>query len=115
MKYVRTPKNEIFEFIYPNESGIYTVTKFFQRHYIEKSKHMKQADAIEELYDIDDLLVVSNGQSKMSIIVESLDYTKSWLKTHDIYKIIEFYIKNENDYKCVAKANEKGELELLWN
>ena len=39
MKYVRTPKNEIFEFIYPNESGIYTVTKFFQRPYIEKYKH----------------------------------------------------------------------------
>ena len=73
----------------------------------------KGLEALAELYEIGDLLIVSNGQSKMSIIVENLDYTKSWLRTHDIYKIIEFYVKNKNDYKCVAKANEKGELELL--
>ena len=102
MKYIRT-KDGIEPFC------IDEFTDYGKEYY----KNCQIADTIEELYGIGDLLVVSNGQSKMSIIVESLDYTKSWLRTHDNYKIIEVYIKSENDYKGIAKMNDKGELELL--
>ena len=126
-KYVRTPKNEIFEFIYPNENGkgaIYTVTKSFQRPYIEEYKHMKQADTIEELIQVGDIVfywVQSDDTERCEVIVGEDDIRR--VKFNTLTKLL---VPIEENYKCVAKAKPvfayvnhrrylqaKGELELL--
>lgn len=74
---------------------------------------IKEADTIEELFMPNDLLVVGDDKNQMPIFIESIEYLNAWLWVHDIYHIKEFYIKDGNNFKCVAKSNDKGELELL--
>lgn len=81
--------------------------------FIEEKDILKQADTIEELFMPNDLLVVGDDKNQMPIFIESIEYLKAWLYCHDIYKIKEFYIKNGNDFRCIAKMNEKGKLELI--
>lgn len=103
------------------ETGIFS---FFGKIYNTSEKHLfrndkdfgefvSQGDTIEELFMPNDLLVVGDDKNQMPIFIESIEYLKAWLYCHDIYKIKEFYIKNGNDFKCVAKQSEKGDLELI--
>lgn len=68
---------------------------------------IKEADTIEELFMPNDLLVVGDDKNQMPIFIESLEYLNAWLYCHDIYHIKEIYIKNGNDFICIAKATGK--------
>lgn len=108
MKYIRT-KNKIFEvvnsFVDYHQKRIYEV---LSNQLIEETEVVKEADTIEELIMVGDLVfVIDDKGNKMSIYVEDINYLNVWIKTHDIYKINEVYIKVNDDYICVAKPIEK--------
>lgn len=72
-----------------------------------KKDVIKEADTIEELFMPNDLLVVGDDKNQMPIFIESIEYLNSWLFCHDIYHIKEFYIKDGNDFRCIARETGK--------
>lgn len=110
MKYARTKDSIIDnwalngimpEQISPQSFGIETV---------------KYADTIEELIMVDDLIVWYNSISKRNeysyIHNEDELFYINHYPTGRLF-IKQLFIKVGNDFRLVAKANKKGELELL--
>ena len=124
MKYIRT-KNELVEFniIRKIMPDVYEV-KDIKDRYLHKEEILKQADTIEDLIQIGDIVFYwqqSDDKEHCCLMVYDSDITT--LKYNAITKLL---IPHGEDYKCVAKGCpsfnlikgrrylvNKGELELL--
>ena len=120
-KYIRTKGNIIIEFDYTKEviiDGIKHIvfTKINKdnddRYYIAENYIVKQADTIEKLCD-EFVGIIKGERFVFSNTKENELFVKEQNKYH-AYKVLYGAIWTDKGLIYVAKMNEKGDLELLW-
>jgi len=134
MKYIRTEDEEFIKY-FRKQGKIYLIHKtnkdlwwIYKKgnkehtlppEYVKVNYYNDIADTIEGLIQVGDLIRITVEESDHFDCYELLEVNKNILELiqdEDFdFKdsIIEFYIKVGNDYKCVAKMNDKGDLELI--
>ena len=109
MKYIRTKYGKIGTFI-SEELGyaFHTYNIFYEYWKPNNEAIVKQADTIEELMMIDDLVFKKNGDIFVIVNQAYIDY---YIEHKSVSKL---FIKDiKGNYIKVAEENDKGELRLV--
>ena len=104
--YIRT-KDGVYEALSEYEPSEYTKIVY-------GSKVISQSESIEELFDE---FVVIRDSTKINQLVrtDDINYLKEMMKEDKRIIAIKGAIWTDFGLKYVAKMNDKGELELIWN
>lgn len=107
MRYIRTKNNQIldldtmeFDWALPRENFV-------------KSNAAKEADTIEDLIVVGDLVVWYNASSKRDEYFYIHDKDELFVAKHYPIKQVFTQTNGGREFKLVITANDKGELELL--